>query len=113
MDTSSRMQPGLQPSDFEKLGNSGLPYFEGLQDPESCKHGLNSLLANGRLAVVVIMGMMFQNGTFGTTGPDMWLLGGASEKETGEQAPARFFDPSGFCKDGDADAFYWRRFTKL
>merc|ERR1719401_2411077 len=58
--------------------------------------------------MVAIMGMMFQDGTFGTTDPEMW--GGlgklfAFENELGVQAPFGFWDPAGMCKDGDALAF--------
>jgi len=74
------------PGDFKKFGNLGVPYSKGIQDTNARKHGLNSLLTNGHLAGVVIMGIMFQNGAGGTTGPHMWLLGGAFEKETGVQA---------------------------
>eukprot|EP00421_Protoceratium_reticulatum_P011271 CAMPEP_0168400048 /NCGR_PEP_ID=MMETSP0228-20121227/22400_1 /TAXON_ID=133427 /ORGANISM="Protoceratium reticulatum, Strain CCCM 535 (=CCMP 1889)" /LENGTH=77 /DNA_ID=CAMNT_0008413583 /DNA_START=22 /DNA_END=252 /DNA_ORIENTATION=+ len=43
------------------------------------KRKLNAELANGRLAMVAIMGMLFQNGTLGTTGPDMWWFEGLPE----------------------------------
>merc|ERR1712060_91821 len=101
------------PGDFGNIGNLGVPYSEDIPDSEARKRGLNSELANGRLAMVAIMGMIFQNGTFGSTGPEMWLPGGAFENETGVQAPVGFFDPLGFCKDGDADAFYRRRCTEI
>jgi len=101
------------PGDFQNIGNLGVPYSEDIPDTEARKRSLNAELANGRLAMVAIMGMMFQNGTFGTTGPEMWLPGGAFENETGVQPPVGFFDPLGFCKDGDADAFYRRRCTEI
>ena len=59
------------------------------------------------------MGMIFQNGTFGTTGPEMWLPGSAFEKELGVQAPVGYFDPLGLSKDGDADTFYRRRCSEI
>merc|ERR1712176_1054792 len=99
--------------DFQNVGNLGVPYSEDIPDPEARKRSLNAELANGRLAMVAIMGMMFQNGTFGTTGPEMWLPGGAFENELGVQAPLGFWDPLGFCKDGDADDFYRRRCTEI
>merc|ERR1712176_1019916 len=108
-----QQDPSRAPGDFDKIGNLGVPYSEDVQDPEARKRGLNSELANGRLAMVAIMGMIFQNGTFGSTGPEMWLPGSAFENETGVQPPVGFFDPLGFCKDGDADAFYRRRCTEI
>jgi len=64
------------PGDFEHVGAFGVPYSEGIADPEERKRKLNVELANGRLAMFAIMGMMFQNGFLGTTGPDMWSPGG-------------------------------------
>jgi len=68
-----RQDPDREPGDFECVGRLGVPYAEGVQDTEARKRGLNSELANGRLAMVAFMGMLFQNGTFGTTGPQMWM----------------------------------------
>ena len=42
-------------------------------DPVERRRKLNAELANGRLAMVAIMAMLFQNGLAGTTGPEMWL----------------------------------------
>ncbi|CAE7940215.1 FCPA [Symbiodinium sp. KB8] len=42
-------------------------------DPEERRRKLNADLANGRLAMVAIMALLFQNGVAGTTGPEMWL----------------------------------------
>ena len=108
-----RQSKDRAPGDFENVGNLGVPFAEGVADPEARKRGLNSELANGRLAMVAIMGMIFQNGTFGTTGPEMWLPGSAFEKELGVQAPVGYFDPLGLSKDGDADTFYRRRCSEI
>merc|ERR1719511_412582 len=57
-------------------GNYGLGFlgaFNSIKsDPATRQRKLNAELANGRLAMVAILGMLFQNGTIGTTGPDMW-----------------------------------------
>jgi len=68
-----RQDGSRAPGDFENCGNLGVPYAEGVPDPEARKRSLNAEIANGRLAMVAFMGMLFQNGTFGTTGPEMWL----------------------------------------
>merc|ERR1712224_1000026 len=101
------------PGDFQNFGNLGVPYSEGIPDPEARKRSLNAELANGRLAMVAIMGMLFQDGTFGTTGPEMWLPGNAFENELGAMRPLGFWDPVGFCKDGDAADFYRRRCVEI
>merc|ERR1740127_437186 len=75
---------------------------------------------------------MFQNGTVGTTGPEMWF--GASsgkmspgyntlpewegiatgfEGSVGDQEPLGFWDPAGFTKDGDVEKFKRRREVEL
>merc|ERR1719424_846169 len=78
------------------------------------------------------MGMLFQNGTVGTTGPEMWT--GASsgkmspgyntlpewegvatgfEGSVGDQEPLGFWDPAGFTKDGDVEKFKRRREVEI
>ena len=42
-------------------------------DPDEKAYKLQAELANGRLAMVAIMAMIFQNGTVGTTSSEMWL----------------------------------------
>jgi len=54
-------------------GPFGIPNAPSIEDPEKRKRSLNAEIANGRLAMFAIMAMMFQNGTVGTTGPEMWL----------------------------------------
>jgi len=101
------------PGDFTNAGALGVPFAEGIVDSERRKRSLSAELANGRLAMVAIMGMMFQNGWIGTTGPDMWIPASAFEGELGVQPPVGYFDPFGLSKDGDADTFFRRRCTEI
>ncbi|CAK9041372.1 Fucoxanthin-chlorophyll a-c binding protein E [Durusdinium trenchii] len=68
------------PGDYEGYGFLGVGKnfifnFEPIEfkDPEVKKTKLRAEIANGRLAMVALMAMLFQNGTVGTTGPAMWL----------------------------------------
>merc|ERR1712113_250287 len=86
-------------------------------DPEELKNKLNAEIANGRLAMMAIIGMFFQDGLTGSAWGD-WSLYTASplrafENELGVQAPVGFFDPLGMTKDGDVEAFKRRRATEL
>merc|ERR1712134_180589 len=70
-------------------------------------------IANGRLAMTAIIGMFFQDGLTGSAWGDWALYTGsplrAFENELGVQAPAGFWDPLGFCADGNIAAFRRRR----
>merc|ERR1719379_1571315 len=74
-------------------------------------------IANGRLAMMAIIGMFFQDGLTGSAWGDWALYTGsplrAFESELGVQAPVGFWDPAGFTKDGDAAAFKRRRAVEL
>merc|ERR1711920_602626 len=74
-------------------------------------------LANGRLAMMAIIGMFFQDGLTGSAWGD-WAAYTDSplrafENELGVQAPLGFWDPVGFTKDGDVAAFARRRQVEL
>merc|ERR1712125_47270 len=86
-------------------------------DPEEKTKKLSAEIANGRLAMVAIIGMFFQDGLTGSAWGD-WALYTASplrafESELGVQAPVGFWDPAGYTKDGSASEFRRRRATEL
>merc|ERR1711972_113634 len=86
-------------------------------DAEVTKKRLNAEIANGRLAMMAIIGMFFQDGLTGSAWGD-WAMYEASplrafESELGVQAPVGFWDPVGFCNDGDSAKFKRRRATEL
>merc|ERR1719453_2922442 len=74
-------------------------------------------IANGRLAMMAIMGMFFQDGLTGSAYGDWALYTGsplrAFENELGVQAPAGFWDPLGFTADGNVASFKRRRSVEL
>merc|ERR1712060_895969 len=109
-------EPGNYGAGFLGCKSIGLS-SPGFKDPEVRKQKLHGELANGRLAMVAIIGMFFQDGLTGGAWGD-WALYTASplrafEGELGVQAPVGFWDPAGFCSDGDADVFKRRRTTEL
>merc|ERR1719265_777476 len=86
-------------------------------DPEALTNKLSAEVANGRLAMVAIIGMFFQDGLTGSAWGD-WALYTASplrafETELGVQSPVGFWDPAGFTADGDVAAFRRRRSVEL
>merc|ERR1719476_615023 len=74
-------------------------------------------IANGRLAMMAIIGMFFQDGLTGSAWGDWALYTGsplrAFENELGVQPPAGFWDPAGFTADGSAEDFARRRATEI
>merc|ERR1711869_150020 len=78
---------------------------------------LSAEIANGRLAMVAIMGMFFQDGLTGSAWGD-WSSYTASplrafENELGVQPPVGFWDPLGFTADGNTQDFSRRRTVEL
>merc|ERR1719320_1570413 len=86
-------------------------------DPEVKKRKLSAELANGRLAMMAIIGMFFQDGLTGSAWGD-WANYTASplrafENELGVQPPVGFWDPLGLAADGDVEVFTRRRETEI
>merc|ERR1739847_126335 len=86
-------------------------------DPEEKTKKLSAEIANGRLAMVAIIGMFFQDGLTGSAWGD-WALYTDSplrafESELGVQAPTGFWDPMGFAKDGSEENFKRRRASEI
>merc|ERR1711948_83294 len=86
-------------------------------DPAALKGKLSAEIANGRLAMMAIIGMFFQDGLTGSAWGD-WSLYTASplrafEDELGVQAPVGFWDPLELSKDGNEDVFKRRRSVEI
>merc|ERR1712165_306344 len=86
-------------------------------DPDEKNKKLSAELANGRLAMMAIIGMFFQDGLTGSAWGDWANYTGsplrAFEDELGVQAPVGFWDPVGFTKDGDERSFKRRREVEI
>merc|ERR1711948_140624 len=105
------------PGDFENGGVLGAPNGSRMVDGPAKTRKLSAELANGRLAMMAIIGMFFQDGLTGSAWGD-WSVYTASplrafESELGVQAPVGYWDPVGFAADGDADTFKRRREVEL
>lgn len=61
-----------EPGNYYK-GRLAVFWYTKISVPEMRTRSLNSELANGRLAMMAITGMMIQNGLVGNTGHDMWF----------------------------------------
>merc|ERR1719433_2587329 len=113
-----RADASREPGDFEKAGILGVPNASGpIADAEARTRKLSAELANGRLAMVAIIGMFFQDGLTGSAWGD-WALYTDSplrafEGELGVQPPFGFWDPLGMSSDGDLESFKRRRATEL
>merc|ERR1712242_411408 len=97
------------------LGSVGVS--ASIEDPEVRAKKLAAELANGRLAMVAIIGMFFQDGLTGSAWGD-WALYTDSplrafESELGVQEPVGFWDPLGLAADGDVAAFKRRRSVEI
>jgi len=111
-----------EPGNYSKgsLGYGG----KSIEDPEIRKKKLNAELANGRLAMMAIIGMFYQDGLTGSAWGD-WSLYTDSPlrafnpaREAGVSAPLgepgiSYWDPAGFCDDVDEDKFRFYRTAEL
>merc|ERR1711998_766489 len=111
-ETSQDQSPGTKAAagdfDFKVLTSA---------DPAEKQKKLVAENANGRLAMMAIIGMFFQDGLTGSAWGD-WALYTASplrafENELGVQAPVGFWDPAGFTADGNVEDFARRRQTEI
>merc|ERR1712072_1653629 len=92
-----------------KTGTPGDYGFKVLtsDDPEEKTKKLSAEIANGRLAMVAIIGMFFQDGLTGSAWGD-WALYTASplrafEDELGVQPPVGYWDPLGLALYDDPE----------
>merc|ERR1711972_740208 len=127
-------EPGNYGKGFLGLGSLGVS--TSIQDPEVREKKLQAEMANGRLAMVSIIGMFFQDGLTGSAWGDWALYEGSPlrsgkmspgfntlperekffngfEGNIGDQPPLEFWDPLGFTKDGDIEKFVRRREVEL
>merc|ERR1711979_121625 len=86
-------------------------------DPATLTKKLNAEIANGRLAMMAIIGMFFQDGLTGSAWGD-WANYVESplrafENELGVQPPVGFWDPLEFTKDGNSENFLRRRAVEI
>merc|ERR1719188_1426447 len=116
------------------LGSIGLG--GSITDSKLRAKKLSAEMANGRLAMVAIIGMFFQDGLTGSAWGDWALYKGSGlhsgkmspgyntlpewegvatgfEGSVGDQEPLGFWDPAGFSKDGDVEKFKRRREVEL
>merc|ERR1712227_778145 len=105
-----------------ETGEDGTPGDFGFKvltsdDPAEKTKKLQAELANGRLAMMAIIGMFFQDGLTGSAWGDWALYTGsplrAFESELGVQDPVGFWDPAGFTADGSVENFARRRQTEI
>jgi len=98
-------------------GAFGIPFGKKIENDEKKFKSLTAEINNGRLAMMAIIGMFYQDGLTGSAWGD-WANYTDSplrafEEELGVQAPVGFWDPVGYTRDGDMETFKRRRETEL
>jgi len=116
--TLCNQEPNRAPGDCSRCGVLGVPGgTTTLPQGEEKTRKLSAELANGRLAMVSIIGMFYQDGLTGSAWGDWSLYTDsplrAFESELGVQAPLGYWDPLGLSREGDALNFRRRRSTEL
>jgi len=108
---------GFDPKDREPGALGFKPPFLYTKDPALRTRRLNAEIANGRLAMMAIIGMFFQDGLTGSAWGDWSNYADsplrAFESELGVQAPVGFFDPFDLCSDGNVEEFKRRREVEI
>merc|ERR1712045_516743 len=107
---------GIQNRPSDTPGDFGWKVLTS-DDPEAKTKKLSAEIANGRLAMMAIIGMFFQDGLTGSAWGD-WALYTDSplrafEGELGVQAPVGFFDPLNLSSDGNVEVFRRRREVEI
>merc|ERR1719490_321445 len=109
--------PSRAPGDFENGGVLGVPNGSSMPKDEGRNRKLNAELANGRLAMMAIIGMFYQDGLTGSAWGDWSYYTDsplrAFENELGVQSPVGFWDPLGLAADGIEERFRRRRETEI
>jgi hypothetical protein len=112
-------KPSAEPGNYGKgnLGLGSLGLGGSITDSKLRTKKLSAEMANGRLAMVSIIGMFFQDGLTGSAWGDWALYTGsplrAFEKELGATAPLKYWDPLGMSDDGDVLEFRRRREAEI
>merc|ERR1711901_16539 len=102
------------------MGNGGVlgvPNGSTLPAGELKSRKLNAEIANGRLAMMAIIGMFYQDGLTGSAWGDWSLYTDsplrAFESEPGVQPPVGYWDPIGLAADSNVTDYKRRRETEL
>jgi len=105
------------PGDFKNGGVLGVPNKSTMPPGKERNRRLSAELANGRLAMMAIIGMFYQDGLTGSAWGDWSSYADsplrAFENELGVQDPIGFWDPLQFAADGDAATFRRRRESEI